>query len=82
MAENHLEPAKTVISKIGGVEAAASITGKHVSRVYRWMYPRDKGGTGGAVPHEDATKLLEHAKANGLPLAAADFFAGGQELVA
>lgn len=72
---NNLDPARSVIAKLGGVDAVATITGKHVSRIYRWTYPREKGGTGGVVPHEDATKLLAHAKANGLDLTAEDFFA-------
>ena len=75
MSEKHLEPAKTVIAKIGGVDVAASITGKHVSRIYRWMYPAEKGGTGGVVPHADARKLLEHAKNASIDLRAEDFFA-------
>lgn len=75
MSEKQLEPARTILAKIGGVDVAAKITGKHVSRIYRWTYPREKGGTGGVVPHEDATKLLEHAKANGVDLVADDFFA-------
>lgn len=72
--DDKLDPAKTVLTKIGGVDVAARVTGKHVSRVYRWTYPRDKGGTGGVVPHDDATKLLEYAKANSIALAAEDFF--------
>lgn len=72
--DDKLDPAKTVLTKIGGVDVAARVTGKHVSRVYRWTYPREKGGTGGVVPHDDATKLLEYAKANGIALDAGDFF--------
>jgi hypothetical protein len=79
MSEKQLEPARTVLSKIGGVEVASKVTGKHVSRIYRWTYPRDKGGTGGVVPHDDATKLLEHAKANQIDLTAEDFFALASE---
>lgn len=74
MSDRNLEPASTVLAKIGGVEVAASITGKHVSRIYRWTYPREKGGTGGVIPHEDATKLLKHASENKLELTPADFF--------
>lgn len=74
-----LEPARSVLAKIGGVEVAAKITGKHVSRIYRWTYPREKGGTGGVVPHDDATKLLEYARANSLDLQPADFFATASE---
>jgi hypothetical protein len=69
----NLDPAKTVIDKIGGVEKAAEVTGKHISRIYRWMYSTVRGGTGGFVPHGDAVKLLEYAKGNELPLTAEDF---------
>ena len=74
MSDRNLEPASTVLAKIGGVEVASKVTGKHVSRVYRWTYPREKGGTGGVIPHDDATKLLKHASENNLELTAADFF--------
>lgn len=77
MSDRHLEPAKTVIARVGGVDKAAAITGKHVSRIYRWMYGKERGGTGGFVPHEDAVKLLEAAASESLPLAPADFFAIG-----
>jgi len=69
----NLDPAKTVIDKIGGVETAAHITGKHISRIYRWMYSSSRGGTGGVVPHSDAVKLLAHARENNIPLSANDF---------
>lgn len=69
----NLDPAKTVIDKVGGVDRAAQITGKHISRIYRWMYPAIRGGTGGFVPHADAVKLLDHAKQHDLPLSAEDF---------
>lgn len=74
MSDRNLEPASTVLAKIGGVEVASKVTGKHVSRVYRWTYPREKGGTGGVIPHDDATKLLKYAGENSIPLTAADFF--------
>lgn len=75
MSDKHLEPARTVIAKAGGVEAVARITGKHVSRIYRWMHPREKGGTGGVVPHADATKLLKEAQSDEkIDLRPEDFF--------
>jgi len=74
MSDRNLEPASTVLAKIGGVDVAAQVTGKHVSRIYRWTYPRSKGGTGGVIPHDDATKLLKHASENGIALRAEDFF--------
>lgn len=72
MSSEHLEPARTVIAKIG-VDKVAEITGKHVSRVYRWMYPKSRGGTGGFIPQGDVPGLLRHARENGIELSAEDF---------
>ncbi|MGV1803467.1 hypothetical protein ACQZ6A_16500 [Agrobacterium vitis] len=73
MTKQYIEPAKSIVSKFG-VSLAAEITGRHVSRVYRWMYPRDRGGTGGVIPHADALALLEYAKTHGLDLSPVEFF--------
>ena len=70
----HLNPAKSIITKLGGVEAVADVTGKHVSRVYRWMYPRERGGTGGVIPHDDARKLMAAAADRGVEIDPAEFF--------
>ncbi|MDP3327714.1 hypothetical protein [Parvibaculum sp.] len=74
MSENHLHPAKAVIAKLGGPEAVATVTGKHISRVYRWMYSKERGGTGGVIPQRDAEKLLAHAERQGVDLHPGDFF--------
>lgn len=73
MNENHLDPAKSIIAKIG-IEKVSEVTGKHVSRVYRWMYPKERGGTGGLIPQSDAPALLSYAKANDIELSPAEFF--------
>ena len=70
----HLNPAHAVIQKFGGVEAVAATTGKHISRIYRWTYPRDRGGTGGLIPPADAQKILRAARERGLDITASDFF--------
>lgn len=72
MSEKHLDPARSVIAKIG-VEKCAEVTGKHISRVYRWMYPKDRGGTGGTIPHADAAVILAYARESGIPLSASEF---------
>jgi hypothetical protein len=74
MRTGNLEPANSVIRALGGFEAVAAITGKHISRVYRWTYPKARGGTGGYIPPAEAETLLAHAKENGLQVTAADFF--------
>lgn len=73
MSEKHLEPAKSIVAKIGA-QKCAEITGKHASRIYRWMAPREKGGTGGIIPFEDASLLLAYAEKEGVPLTPAEFF--------
>lgn len=72
MSERHLDPARSVIAKIG-VDKVAEVTGKHVSRVYRWMYPRDRGGTGGFIPQTDAQAILKYARQNDIALSPAEF---------
>jgi hypothetical protein len=68
-----MDPAKSILHLIG-YEKAAEVTGKHISRVYRWTYPSGvREGTGGVVPHADAIKLLEYARSAGLNLSEADF---------
>lgn len=68
-----MEPAKSILDLIG-YEKAAEVTGKSISRIYRWTYPSGpRQGTGGIIPHEDALKLLEHARKERLPLSEANF---------
>jgi hypothetical protein len=73
MAAMHMDPAKSILDRLG-VENVARITGKHISRVYRWTYPAGaREGTGGVIPHADAIKLLNYAREEGIPLSEADF---------
>ncbi len=66
--------AQRIIEKCGGPEAVAALAGVHVSRVYRWTYPRERGGTGGLIPTRHQTALLEKARDKGIELTPADFF--------
>ena len=76
---DRLDPAASIINRFGGVDAVALITNRHVSRVYRWMYPKSSGGTGGVIPQEEAKKLLAHAKDKRIKLSPAEFFAPSKE---
>lgn len=68
-----MDPAKSILDRIG-VEKAAEVTGKSISRVYRWTYPTGaREGTGGIIPHADAIKLLEYCRSEDIPLSEADF---------
>jgi len=70
----YLEPARTIIERVGGIEAAAKATGKNYTRVYRWMRPREVGGTDGLIPARYHRDLLDYARKNGRPLTPEDFF--------
>ncbi|RWF41613.1 MAG: helix-turn-helix domain-containing protein [Mesorhizobium sp.] len=68
-----LDPANSIIERFGGQDTVMEITGASRTRVYRWTQPREKGGTDGLIPMPHASKLLQHAKKNGLPVTADDF---------
>lgn len=52
-----MNPAKRVIDAFGGAGNLAKAIGRDVSRVHRWTYPENRGGTGGAIP--GGTKMLK-----------------------
>lgn len=69
-----MEPASTIIEICGGFRAVAEMTGRNVSNIHRWTYPKMKGGTGGRIPTEMQDKLLAEANRRGLPLGPHHFF--------
>lgn len=68
-----MEPAQTIIRKLGGPSAVAEVVGVHRTRVSAWQRPRDSGGTNGRVPQGHIQKLLRFAKERDIPLSAEDF---------
>lgn len=70
-----LEPAHTIIRICGGFEAVARMTGREVTRVRRWTYTREKGGTGGLIPSDIQPVLMKEARAQGIDLRPEHFFA-------
>ena len=66
--------AEALIRKCGGHAAVAEICGVHVTRVYRWTYGRDKGGSDGCVPTRHQAQLLKGARERGVDLRPEDFF--------
>lgn len=66
--------AEQVIEKCGGHQAVAEMAGVHVSRVHRWTYPKERGGTGGLIPTQHQQKLLDEARDRGIDLGPSDFF--------
>lgn len=72
-----LEPATSIIARFGGDGAVQEITGASRTRVYRWKLPKERGGTNGRIPRKPAEKLLEHARKEGIPFSAGEFFRAG-----
>lgn len=72
--QHALDPAFSVIARLGGDEKVAEILDRHPASVRKWTYPEDSGGTGGLIPTACATKLLEYARKKKIPLEADDFF--------
>lgn len=74
MQQNWLEPAATVIRKLGGLDEAAEAAGTDKSWVSRWRQPKSNGGTDGLIPAKYQPLLLEWAREKGRPLRPEDFF--------
>ena len=69
-----MEPASSIIAKLGGEREVAAATGTSYTAPYRWQHPVDKGGTGGRVPSKHIPVLIEMAKARGIALSTDEFF--------
>jgi len=67
-------PAANLIKKSGGHNVVSKWTGATLTSVYRWTYPKDKGGTGGRVPQDRIQTWIEAAKQHGIKLKLSDFF--------
>jgi len=60
--------AQEVINLFGGAyELADAIGVSHVS-VYRWTYPRQRGGTAGYVPAFQIPRIIEAASQRGIKI--------------
>jgi len=68
-----MEPATTIIRRLGGPPVVSKITQTAYTAPYRWQSPREKGGTGGNIPQKYHRKLLAYARSRRIRLRAADF---------
>lgn len=68
-----MDPASTIIEKIGGFEVAAKVAKTAATTPYGWTKPREKGGTNGLIPQKYHPAILAYAKENGIRLKAEDF---------
>lgn len=71
-----MEPASSVIKRLGGEAKVSEITRRGTTAPYKWQYPIDKGGTGGLIPQRLHRVLLDYAEANGIDLLPTDFLPG------
>ena len=68
-----MEPAASIITKLGGDTKVAEIVGVHRTRVANWKRPKTAGGTNGLIPFKHVPALIAAAKAAGETLSADDF---------
>lgn len=69
-----LNPAAKIIELCGGYKVVAEMVGRDHTRVLRWTYPKDRGGTGGVIPSDIQQKLLDAARRRGVDLRPEHFF--------
>lgn len=68
-----LEPAASIIRKLGGEASVSKITDTAYTAPYRWQHAKDKGGTDGLIPQRYHPMLLAYARENSIPLTAEEF---------
>ena len=69
----HLEPARSIILQLGGVQAVVAATGITESGVFRWMYGSEASGCGGFIPKRNWPALIALGAERGLTLTNATF---------
>jgi hypothetical protein len=70
-----MDPAATIIRKLGGEAKVAGIVGTALSAPYRWQHEKSRGGTGGLIPQAHHRRLLDYADTHGIALVAEEFLA-------
>lgn len=71
-----MEPASTIIERLGGPTAVARKLGVHRVTVSKWKRSRKAGGTGGSIPQRHHRAILKAAKEANAPISADDLLAG------
>jgi amino-acid N-acetyltransferase len=54
--------AKLIIEKFGGINSLAAAINKNPATIYRWTYPKNKGGTNGLIPTASLSAIKDAAK--------------------
>lgn len=75
--------AQRVIDKFGGIPALIRLLNEvesskvwNRSSVWRWLEPKEKGGTNGVIPTKAMPILLKAARLHGILLTPEDFYPG------
>jgi hypothetical protein len=76
-----MEPARSIIRKLGGEAVVSQITKTAITAPYRWQHERERGGTGGKIPGRHIPALLAYAREREIPLASDEFFAEPERVV-
>lgn len=66
--------AARVIAKFGGAIKLAKLLGVEESTVFRWDYPRSKGGTDGIIPGKSLRRVLQLAQQQSISITPADLY--------
>lgn len=64
--------AQKIIDKFGGAPRLASALRCDVSAIYKWNYPKEKGGTDGLVPSSTMPEVIRAADVLGIELSSED----------
>jgi hypothetical protein len=67
------EQAQRIIAKFGGPRRLAIAIGCQPPAVYRWTYPRDRGGTDGYLPNAVKDRVKAAADLLGVEITAEDW---------
>ena len=69
------EQAKRIIDKFGGPRQLARAIGCQPAAVYRWTYPRTRGGTDGYLPNAVKDRVKSAADLLGIEITVEDWAA-------
>lgn len=69
-----IDEAKIIIKQVGGANVVAEWLSKDVSSVYRFTYPKERGGTGGIRNPDYQDIIIEKSKSLEKPVQRQDFF--------
>ena len=72
LKDDGLPAAERIIKAFGGAKNLSELTGIDLSSIYRWKYPKDKGGTDGAIPHGNHFKIMQAAKESKINITRSD----------